>query len=208
MAIIGLRKILGGAVALAFILFLVWAFWPRPLAVTLAQIDRGPMRLAIMDEGQTQVKDVYRVSAPVAGRVLRVEVDVGDLVGADETIIASLLPSAPSFLDARALREAEATVRAAEATVQRPAGVSHDPAPIRLRRNIRCAEPAPFPFPLPGQGPSCRLSMGQRRGEPINDVYEPSRPQSPSVAPRSSAIAYAAVSTASLVSEPVSQRSW
>lgn len=118
MAIIGLRKILGGAVALAFILFLVWAFWPRPLAVTLAQIDRGPMRLAIMDEGQTQVKDVYRVSAPVAGRVLRIEVDVGDLVVAGETIIASLLPSAPSFLDARALREAEATVRAAEATVQ------------------------------------------------------------------------------------------
>ena len=118
MAASSVRKIIGGVIALSFVSFLVWTFWPRPLAVSLATVSRGAMQVAIQDEGRTRVKDVYRVSAPVAGRVLRIDVDVGDSVIAGETVVASLLPSAPSFLDARALQEAKAVIRAAEASVK------------------------------------------------------------------------------------------
>jgi len=112
------RKGLGAVIAVGFAGFLAWAFWPRPLPVDTAEAKAGPMHVAITDEGQTRVKDVYRVSAPVAGRVLRIEADVGDSVVAGETVVVHLLPSAPAFLDARALSEAEAGVRAAEAAVE------------------------------------------------------------------------------------------
>jgi HlyD family secretion protein len=112
------RKGLGVVIVIGFAGFLAWAFWPRPLPVDIAETKPGPMHVAITDEGQTRVKDVYRVSAPVAGRVLRIEADVGDTVVAGESVVVHLLPSAPAFLDARALSEAEAGVRAAEAAVQ------------------------------------------------------------------------------------------
>jgi HlyD family secretion protein len=112
------RNAIGATIVLGFAGFLAWAFWPRPLPVEVAAITRGAMQVAISDEGKTRVKDVYSVSAPVAGRVLRIEAEVGDTVVAGETIVAHLLPSAPAFLDARALSEAQATVRAAEAAVE------------------------------------------------------------------------------------------
>lgn len=112
------RKGIGAAIVAGFVLFLAWAFWPRPMPVDMATLARGAMHVAIADEGKTRVKDVYTVSAPVAGRVLRIEAEVGDTVVAGETVLVHLLPSAPAFLDARALSEAQATVRAAEAAVE------------------------------------------------------------------------------------------
>lgn len=47
---------------------LAWAFWPQPVPVDLATIERGPLRVTVDGEGQTRVRDVYVVSAPLAGR--------------------------------------------------------------------------------------------------------------------------------------------
>ena len=94
---------------------LVWFAWPRPIAVDLATVVKGPMEVTIDDEAKTRVRDVYTVSAPVAGKVLRNPREVGDQVTADETVVAVMQPMRPSFLDVRSREELQAALAAAEA---------------------------------------------------------------------------------------------
>ncbi|MEM7022985.1 MAG: efflux RND transporter periplasmic adaptor subunit [Pseudomonadota bacterium] len=96
---------------------LLYAFWPRPVAVDLVHAERGPMMVTIDEEGETRVDDVYVVSTPVAGRVLRIEGEVGDTVIADQTVLATLRETEPAFLNMRDRRQAEAEVGAAEAAL-------------------------------------------------------------------------------------------
>jgi HlyD family secretion protein len=103
---------IGGALSVAV---LIWAFTPAPVPVDLAIIKRAPMEVVISGEGRTRVHDIYTVSAPVSGRIRRIEVHVGDTVVAGETVLASIEPASPQFLDARALAQAESEVKAAEA---------------------------------------------------------------------------------------------
>ncbi len=94
---------------------LVYAFWPEPEPVDLAAVSRGPMMVTIDEEGETRVKDVYVVSAPLTGRVDRIEAQPGDPVIAGETVLATMQETDPSFLDLRARRRAEAAIDAAAA---------------------------------------------------------------------------------------------
>ncbi|MDX2144568.1 MAG: HlyD family efflux transporter periplasmic adaptor subunit [Rhodospirillaceae bacterium] len=107
------RVIVGTGLVVA--VFLVWALRPQPVPVDLTAVSRGELLVTIGDEGETRVKDVYIVSAPVAGRVERIEMEVGDTVVADETVLALFQPQDPSVLDARSRSEAEAGVSLAEA---------------------------------------------------------------------------------------------
>ena len=95
---------------------IIYAFLPRPIPVDLARVERGALEVTVRDEGRTRVRDVYTVSAPVSGRLLRVEVEAGDAVQAGD-VIANLLPSDPAFLDARSQSEARAAARSAEAAL-------------------------------------------------------------------------------------------
>ena len=63
------------------------------------------------------MRDVFVLSAPVSGRTRRIEVEVGDVVRADDTIVAEIEPADPTPLDARTEGESEAAVRAAEAAL-------------------------------------------------------------------------------------------
>lgn len=94
---------------------LVYAFRPQPVPVDLAVIERGELTVTIDGDGQTRVREVYVVSAPVPGRVLRIERHVGDAVVANETLLATIQPGDPTFLDRRAQAQAEAAIKAAEA---------------------------------------------------------------------------------------------
>jgi HlyD family secretion protein len=60
------------------------------------------------------VHDIYTLSAPVTGRMRRVEVHVGDPVTKLETVLAEIEPIDPAFLDPRSEAQARADVRAAE----------------------------------------------------------------------------------------------
>jgi len=112
------RRYTGWLVLLALVAAgLVYAFLPQPILVDLATVERGPLLVTIDDEGETRVRDVYTVSAPVAGRMLRIDSKVGDLVQANDTVLAVLEPSDPAFLDARRLSQAEAEVNAAAAAL-------------------------------------------------------------------------------------------
>jgi HlyD family secretion protein len=98
--------ILVGAIALSML--------PKAVEADIAQADRGDVRVEIIDEGRTRMHDVYVVSAPVTGRVLRVEVESGDSVEAG-AVLARMSSAAAGFLDTRTAEQAHAAVRAAEA---------------------------------------------------------------------------------------------
>ena len=49
-----------------------WFAWPRPIAVDLATVAKGPMEVTVDDEAKTRVRHIYTVSAPIAGKVLRI----------------------------------------------------------------------------------------------------------------------------------------
>ncbi|MFO0333843.1 MAG: hypothetical protein ACK53C_02220, partial [Pseudomonadota bacterium] len=93
---------------LALALVLAWLFRPVAVPVDTAAVERGPLTVSVIDEGQTRVHDVYVVSAPVPGRMRRIDLEVGDAVIADETVVARIEPSDPSFLDVRSAAEARA----------------------------------------------------------------------------------------------------
>ena len=110
-----------------------WVFWgvglvvavaavvlgtrPQPVPAELAEVTRGPVEVTVDDEGETRVRDRFVISAPLAGRVLRIELEPGDTVVAGETVLAVFLPSAPVLLDARSRAEAEAVVQTATAAL-------------------------------------------------------------------------------------------
>ena len=112
------RLLVWGVAGAALVLFLVWAFAPRPLPVDLAEASRGPLRVTVAEEGETRVQDRFVVSAPVAGQVLRIELEPGDPVTAGETVLATFSPAAASPLDVRSRRQAEAQVQAARQAVE------------------------------------------------------------------------------------------
>lgn len=116
---VALRRFIIAAFALAVIAVLVYGFLPEPVPVDLAEVTRGPMRVSVDEDGKTRIKERYVVSAPLVGRLQRIELDPGDVVEADQTIVAIIEPTAPHLLDARARAEAQARVRAAEAAVSR-----------------------------------------------------------------------------------------
>lgn len=90
------------------------AFWPRAMVVDMAEIRQARLAETVTEEGITRVKDIYTLSAPVAGRLLRVEAEVGDFVVAGETVIAQIEPIDPVFLDSRSEAQAQASISAAE----------------------------------------------------------------------------------------------
>jgi HlyD family secretion protein len=104
-----------GALGLILIIGIVYAFLPRPVPVDLALAARGPLRVTVEEDGKTRIKERYVIASPVTGQQLRIELHPGDKVEAGKTVLAVLEPSDPSLLDARALAEAKARVRAAEA---------------------------------------------------------------------------------------------
>ncbi len=91
---------------------------PQPVPVDIVTATRGDIVVSVSEEGETRVKEVFVVSAPVPGLMRRIEVHAGDPVEAGKTVVAQIEPSDPSFLDARSMAEAEAAVRAAQANLR------------------------------------------------------------------------------------------
>ncbi len=97
---------------------LIYAFRADPEPVDVVAVTRGPLVVTVDDEGETRVHDVFTVSAPIAGRVQRTPLHVGDVVEAGKTVVARIEPADPALLDPRARAEAEAAVRTAEAAAR------------------------------------------------------------------------------------------
>jgi HlyD family secretion protein len=110
-----LRKLVPTAIGFAVVGAVVYAFLPRPVAVDVASLTRGPLRVTVDEDGKTRIKDRYVVSSPLAGRLLRIELDPGDSLVAGQTLLAVIEPKDPELLDARTLAQAEARVKTCEA---------------------------------------------------------------------------------------------
>jgi HlyD family secretion protein len=112
------NKILLAAAALVVAALVAWALQPRPVAVETAEVRAGAFEQAVADDGKTRVRDRYVVSAPLAGRIERIDLEPGDPVRQGQ-IVALLTPTAPAFLDERTVRELTERIGAAEAQLAR-----------------------------------------------------------------------------------------
>lgn len=112
-----LRRIITLLVAVAVLAALAWALWPKPVAVETATIGRQTIAVEVEEEGKSRIREIYTVSAPIGGALLRLSLHAGDAVVAKQTVVASIKPPAPALLDARARRIAETAVEAAKAAV-------------------------------------------------------------------------------------------
>ncbi|WP_027550953.1 efflux RND transporter periplasmic adaptor subunit [Bradyrhizobium sp. Cp5.3] len=120
------KRIIGAAALAAIAGGLAWFAWPRPVLVDLATVAKGPIEVTADDDGKTHVRHVYTVSAPIAGKVLRIShplgeqgpsLHVGDEVVANQTVIALMQPTLPGFIDVRSRDQLQAEVMAADAAI-------------------------------------------------------------------------------------------
>lgn len=121
------KRMIGAAVLAAIAGGLAWFAWPRPVLVDLVTVAKGPIEVTADDDGKTHVRHVYTVSAPIAGKVMRIShplgeqgpsLHVGDEVVANQTVIALMQPTLPGFIDVRSRDQLQAEVLAADAAIQ------------------------------------------------------------------------------------------
>jgi len=121
------KRVVGAAALAAIAGGLAWFAWPRPVLVDFATVARGPIEVTADDDGKTRVRHVYTVSAPIAGKVLRIShplgergpsLHVGDEVVANRTVVALMQPTLPGFIDVRSRDQLQAEVLAADAAIQ------------------------------------------------------------------------------------------
>ena len=128
-----LPYIFGG---LGLLAALVLAFRPSPIPVDVAEVKRGNVRVTVDEEGETRIRQRFVVSAAVAGRLTRINLDEGDRVTQGQ-IIAQIdpLPLESDIKDAEArLRQWQAE-KAGVAT-QRPKPEALLQAEARIRASL------------------------------------------------------------------------
>jgi HlyD family secretion protein len=109
------RRVFVVAVGVIVLGAVVYGLLPKPVAVEVAKAARGPLRVTVEEEGRTRVKDRFVLSAPVAGYLRRITLDVGDTVKKGDRV-AALEPLGSTVIYPRSRAEAEAAVNAAQAT--------------------------------------------------------------------------------------------
>ncbi len=113
-----MRRLVPWIVLVLVVAGLIWAFLPRPVPVEVATVGLQTIEVTVEEEGVARIKEVFAVSAPIAGKLQRTDLHAGDPVTAGQTVVAAIGPSAPALLDARARAVAEAAVAAAVAGVE------------------------------------------------------------------------------------------
>ncbi|MGB3313230.1 MAG: HlyD family efflux transporter periplasmic adaptor subunit [Albidovulum sp.] len=112
------RQYIIGIIGIGALVGLGWiGFRTEPVPVDVAEISAGAMFVTVNADGETRIRDVYEVSAPISGTVRRAPVEVGDPVTARETVVAVVEPAAPALLDSRSREQAEAAVAEAQAAL-------------------------------------------------------------------------------------------
>ena len=95
---------------------LVWGFMPRPVAVEIVEVTRGPLAVTVEEEGKTRVRDRFVIHAPMSGHARRIALKVGDPVRRGQ-VLTVLEPARADALDPRTRSQAQAQARAAEAAL-------------------------------------------------------------------------------------------
>jgi HlyD family secretion protein len=104
------RRTIGWGIAGAVLAFLTWrALRPEVVPVEVASAALGPLAETVGDQGETRSRHRHVVTAPTAGRVERIALEVGDRV-APGMVVARL---APVPLDPRGREQAQAALATA-----------------------------------------------------------------------------------------------
>lgn len=111
-------RIIGTMLVLLAVAGAVWSVVPGPVPVEVAAVAKGRFVATVEEDGKTRVRERYVVSAPLGGRLNRVQLKAGDRVRAGD-IVATIVPSPAPLLDPRSRREAQERVGAAEAALNR-----------------------------------------------------------------------------------------
>ena len=102
-----IKRALLAAGAVLIALAFAWAMRTKPVADDIEIAGRAPLAVTVDEEGKTAIKNVYAVSAPIAGKVLRTPVKAGDAVEKDVSVVAIIQPPPPSLIDVRGKAELE-----------------------------------------------------------------------------------------------------
>ncbi|KTD34702.1 membrane fusion protein [Legionella moravica] len=110
-----MKKYLGVFIVSALCLgIILWFILPTPIKVQLAEVSYGPYSEYIEEDAKTRAIKIYTITAPVMGKLLRINYLEGDSVHQND-ILATILPALPSLLDVRAKDQLEQELGAAEA---------------------------------------------------------------------------------------------
>jgi HlyD family secretion protein len=109
-------------IGLGVVLAIGRAFMPTAIPVDVAVARRGELSVYLEEDGRTRVRERYVVLAPVAGELVRVDVEPGTLV-AEGDVLARMVQPPAQLLDARSQAEAEARLAVAQAS-ERQAGTA------------------------------------------------------------------------------------
>lgn len=122
-----------------------WVFRPKPVLVETASVGEGRFTAFVEEDGRTRVRDRYVISAPIAGRMARPALRVGDVVKTGSPL-AMIAPNPAPLIDTRARQELEERIGSAEASVeeaialQERARVLHAKAKTDLERTTQLRE--------------------------------------------------------------------
>lgn len=109
------RLVIWGGLLAVLVAGIAYALRPQPVQVDLTAAGTGILRVTIDEEGETRVRDVYTLHAPLRGQMQRITVEAGDVVEAGKTQLVQIEPAPPAFLDVRTEAEQQAAVEAARA---------------------------------------------------------------------------------------------
>lgn len=104
------RKMVYGAAMLAAGVLAVWFLRPVPVRVDTASVEKGSMQVTVDEQGETRSHDRFVLTAPVAGRLKRMELHDGDALRVNQ-VVAQI---APLPLSVREHDEQIARIAAAE----------------------------------------------------------------------------------------------
>jgi HlyD family secretion protein len=104
------RKITYGAAALAAVVLTALFFRAPAVRVDIGRVEQGSMQVTVDEQGETRSHDRFVVTAPVAGRLSRIELHDGDAVRVNQ-VVAQI---APLPLSVRERDEQTARIAAAE----------------------------------------------------------------------------------------------
>jgi HlyD family secretion protein len=104
------RKIIYWLAALAALALIALLFRPAPLRVDIGHVETGSMQVTVDEQGETRSHDRFVVTAPVAGRLTRIELHDGDKVQENQ-VVAQI---APLPLSVRERSEQSARIAAAQ----------------------------------------------------------------------------------------------
>jgi HlyD family secretion protein len=113
------------------------AMWPEAIEVEVATASRNRMQVSIDEDGVTRVRDRFVITAPVAGRLQRVELEPGDQVS-QGAVVVRLAPLDAPLIDPRSRAELETAAGAAHQAVGQ-ARAEHDRV-VALRDRATAAE--------------------------------------------------------------------